>query len=141
MGGWIGADQSFFVLGLVGTLAYVVVYLLANIGVVRFFRTTQRTEFNVLHLVFPVISSIALLWVAWKSLDPLPAAPVSYAPVIAGLWLVFGLRTLWGLRRSGPQEWRKVLQQIFNDREETRSPQESSRMAIPAELAGAAETE
>lgn len=141
-GAWIGPDQTFFVLGLVGTLAYVVVYLLGNLGVVRFFRTTQRTEFNlVLHVVFPVISSIALLWVAWKSLDPLPAAPVSYAPVIAGLWLVFGGLTLWGLRRSGRQEWRALSQQIFNDREQSASPQEPGRVAIGAGLAPAGTAE
>jgi hypothetical protein len=109
---------------------------------VRFFRTTQRTEFNlVLHVVFPVISSIALLWVAWKSLDPLPAAPVSYAPVIAGLWLVFGGLTLWGLRRSGRQEWRALSQQIFNDREQSGSPQEPGRVAIGAGLAPAGTAE
>jgi amino acid transporter len=124
VGGWIGADQSFFVLGLVGTLAYVVVYLLGNIGVVRFFRTTERRHFNVwLHLVFPVASSIALLWVAWKSLDPLPAAPVRYAPIVAGLWLVFGLIVLWRLHRSGRQDWKTLSQQIIDDDgEETVSP-------------------
>lgn len=117
VGAWIGADESFFVLGLVGTLAYVIVYLLGNIGVVRFFRTTQRAAFNPwLHLLFPVVSSIALLWVAWKSLDPLPAAPVRYAPIVAGLWVVFGLLTLWGLHRSGRQEWKTLSRQIFDDR-------------------------
>jgi amino acid transporter len=116
VGAWIGADQSLFVLGLVGTLAYVVVYLLGNIGVVRFFRTTQRAVYNpVLHLLFPVASSIALLWVAYKSLDPLPAAPVSYAPIVAGVWLIFGLLTLWRLKRSGRQEWRTLSQQIFDE--------------------------
>jgi amino acid transporter len=104
----------------VGTLAYVVVYFLGNVGVIRFFRTTKRDEFNPwLHLLFPVVSSIALVWVAWKSLDPLPAAPVSYAPIVAGLWLIFGLLTLWGLHRSGRQEWKTLSQQIFDDREPT----------------------
>lgn len=116
VGAWIGADQSFFVLGLVGTLAYVVVYLLGNIGVVRFFRTTQRAAFNpVLHLLFPALSSIALLWVAYKSLDPLPAAPVRYAPIVAGLWLGFGLLVLWRLKRSGRKDWRELSQTIFED--------------------------
>jgi amino acid transporter len=133
VGAWIGADQSFFVLGLVGTLAYVVVYLLGNVGVVRFFRTTQRAVYNpVLHLVFPVLSSVALLWVAYKSLDPLPAAPVRYAPIVAGLWLVFGLLTLWALRRSGREEWRSLSQQIFDDRGLHNSPGLHDRSGVAA---------
>jgi amino acid transporter len=127
VGAWIGADQSFFVLGLVGTLAYVVVYLLGNVGVVRFFRTTQRAAFNpVLHLLFPVVSSIALLWVAYKSLVPLPSAPVRYAPIVAGLWLVFGLLTLWRLKRSGREEWRELSQQIFADDSRDTTPSSAS---------------
>lgn len=133
VGAWIGADQSFFVLGLVGTLAYVVVYLLGNVGVVRFFRTTQRAVYNpVLHLVFPVLSSVALLWVAYKSLDPLPAAPVRYAPIVAGLWLVFGLLTLWALRRSGREEWRSLSQQIFDERSPHNSPDSRDRGGVAA---------
>jgi amino acid transporter len=116
VGAWIGADQAFFVLGLVGTLAYVVVYLLGNIGVVRFFRTTERRHFNlVLHLLFPVASSVALLWVAWKSLDPLPAAPVRYAPIVAGTWLISGALVLLHLRRSGREDWKTLSRQVFED--------------------------
>jgi amino acid transporter len=116
VGAWIGADQSFFVLGLVGTLAYVIVYLLGNIGVIRFFRTTERRHFNaLLHLVLPGASSVALVWVAWKSLDPLPAAPVRYAPIVAALWLIFGLVVLWNLHRSGREDWKTLSQQVFED--------------------------
>src|SRR3984957_17555247 len=133
VGAWIGADQAFFVLGLVGTLAYVVVYLLGNIGVVRFFRTTERRHFNlVLHLLFPVASSVALLWVAWKSLDPLPAAPVRYAPTVAGLWLIFGLLVLLNLRRSGHEEWKTLSQQVFEDQ-----PVPAQSAPVPSRLAGA----
>src|ERR1700722_1230258 len=133
VGAWIGADQAFFVLGLVGTLAYVVVYLLGNIGVVRFFRTTERRHFNpLLHLLFPVASSVALLWVAWKSLDPLPAAPVRYAPIVAGIWLIFGALVLLHLRRSGREDWKTLSQQVFEDQ-----PVPAQSAPVPSRLAGA----
>jgi amino acid transporter len=116
VGAWIGPDQAFYVLGLVGTLAYVVVYFLGNIGVVRFFRRPDTAPFNwVLHGLFPAVSSIALVWVAYKSLNPLPAAPVRYAPIVAALWLVFGLGVLWALRRRGRQEWRTLSQRTFQE--------------------------
>jgi hypothetical protein len=79
-----------------------------------------------------VLSSVALLWVAYKSLDPLPAAPVRYAPIVAGLWLVFGLLTLWALRRSGREEWRSLSQQIFDDRGLHNSPGPHDRSGVAA---------
>jgi amino acid transporter len=116
VGAWIGPDQAFFVLGLVGTLAYVVVYFLGNVGVVRFFGRRDTAPFNwVLHGLFPVVSSVALVWVAYKSLNPLPAAPVRYAPIVAGLWLVFGLLVLWTLQRTGRDRWKTLAQETFPD--------------------------
>jgi amino acid transporter len=50
-GGWlVGPDNIFYLLGTVGTLVYVVVYTLGNIGVVRFFLTVRRQDFNPPHL-------------------------------------------------------------------------------------------
>ena len=61
VGAWVGPDQSFFVMGLVGTLIYVLVYFLGNLGVVRFFR--GRRDFNpLLHVGLPAIfERLALL--------------------------------------------------------------------------------
>jgi amino acid transporter len=117
-GAWVGPDQAFFVLGLVGTLIYVVVYLLGNVGVVRFFRTRQRADFNWrLHLALPLLSSVSLFWVAYKSLDPLPGAPVRYAPIVAALWLVFGAAVLVRLERRGKQGWKTLAQSTLADDE------------------------
>jgi amino acid transporter len=136
VGAWVGPDQSFFVMGLVGTLIYVVVYFLGNVGVVRFFRTTARPEFNpLLHVVFPLISTLSLFWVAYKSLNPLPAAPVRYAPIVAGLWLVFGLATLLALRRSGRDGWKSLSQEVLVEEEDPAMPVfdgEPARSTVPA---------
>ena len=116
LGAWIGADQALFFLGFVGTLAYVLVYILGNAGVVRFFRGPRRDAFNPwLHLAFPVLSSLALLWVAWKSLNPLPAAPVRYAPFVAAGWLLAGLALLMRLHRRGDDAWKTLSRATFDD--------------------------
>ena len=121
VGAWVGPDQSFFVMGLVGTLIYVLVYFLGNLGVVRFFR--GRRDFNpLLHVGLPAISSVSLFWVAYKSLNPLPAAPVRYAPIVAGLWLVFGIVVLARLRRSGNDGWRQLSQEILVEEDDAPVP-------------------
>lgn len=107
----IGPDQAFFLMGLVGTLVYVVVCCLGNVGVMRYFLTARRSEFHVLkHLALPLLSSLALLAVALASLYPLPEPPVRYAPAIVAALLIAGAAALWRLHASGRTEW-KVLSQ------------------------------
>ena len=51
------------------------------------------------YVIFPVVGTAALLFIAYKSYIPLPAAPVVYAPVIVGVYLAAGLGCLaWALR-------------------------------------------
>jgi len=92
LGAWLGPFQSFLLLGLVFSLAPVFIYGAGNLGVVRYFTGEARRELNpVLHLLFPVASTTALVWAAWKSVRPLPPSPTRYAPVVVALWLALGL--------------------------------------------------
>jgi amino acid transporter len=113
-GGWlVGPDNIFYLLGTVGTLVYVVVYTLGNIGVVRFFLTVRRQDFNpLIHLIFPIISTVALFVVAYYSLVPLPAPPVSYAPLVTAVVILLGFAVLLKLQRSGKQGWRTLSKAV-----------------------------
>lgn len=112
-------DQAFFMLGTVGTIVYVFVYFMGNIGVARFFLTVQRRELNVLvHLIFPVISSVALFLVLYYSLVPLPDPPLSYAPAIAATLFVTGLLVLWRLQNSRNTSWKTLAQEVVTPAEE-----------------------
>ena len=92
LGAWLGPFQSFLLLGLVFSLALVFIYGAGNLGVVRYFTGEARRELNpVLHVLFPVASTAALVWAAWKSVRPLPPSPTRYAPVVVALWLALGL--------------------------------------------------
>lgn len=106
LGFWIGADQEFFVMGVVVTLGLGLVYCAGNIGVFRFYRTERRAEFNwLLHLVFPLFSTVAILFVIYMSIVPLPAPPVAAAPFIVLVWLVIGIVLMVWLSRTGGTDW------------------------------------
>jgi hypothetical protein len=45
----------------------------------------------VLHFVFPVLSTLSLMWVACHSVVPLPDAPLRYAPILVGVWEITGV--------------------------------------------------
>jgi amino acid transporter len=101
-----GPEKQLFLIATVITLALILVYVVGNVGVIRMYMTTYRKEFNwVLHLAFPVISSVALLLVFYNSIVPLPAYPVSLAPFIVGAWLVIGVGIVFGVHRWGREDW------------------------------------
>jgi amino acid transporter len=100
MGVPLGADNMFNLFGTTGTFTYVIIYGLGNIAAFRYFRTEGRNESSIIkYVVFPVVATAALLYIAYKSYIPLPAAPVVYAPVIVGVYVAAGIACLiWALR-------------------------------------------
>ncbi len=101
-----GTQNEYFMMGLVFVLATTWAYVMANIGNFRYFYRERRSEFNwFLHLACPIVGTAAIGWVVYKSLVPLPAAPVKYAPIIVGVWLVLGLGVLAVMRFRGREQW------------------------------------
>ena len=49
-----------------------------------------------LHIVLPVVSTAALIYVTIKSFQPFPGFPYNRAPLIDGIWLAIGLVNLGG---------------------------------------------
>jgi amino acid transporter len=113
VGFWLGADVSFFLIdGLILVIGVTFVYIMANIAVFMFYRGEHRAEFNwLLHLVFPLVSSIVLILAIFFTFYPPagfgspPAEPYSWAPVIDGVWLVIGIAVLFWMRARGKEDW------------------------------------
>jgi amino acid transporter len=101
IGFWIGPDQEYYFLGVTATLVLIFIYSAGNVGVYFLYRRQRREEFNpVLHFVFPVLSTLSLIWVAYHSVVPLPDAPLRYAPILVGGWMVAGVLLLLTVRRA-----------------------------------------
>jgi amino acid transporter len=101
IGFWIGPDQEYYFLGVTMTLTLIFIYSAGNVGVFFLYRRERRAEFSpVLHFLFPVLSTLSLLWVAYHSVVPLPDRPLRYAPILVGTWLLAGLLVLLTVRRA-----------------------------------------
>jgi amino acid transporter len=98
-------DTGFYlVTGLILVLAVSVAYILANVGVFRFYWTERRGEFNwILHFVFPIVSTIVLIYAIYKSF-PL-STPFDLAPLVDGGWFLIGVLLLLYLRSRGNEDW------------------------------------
>ena len=89
--------MQFFVfsVGFVLVLAVILIYVAANIGVVKYYWTSARQEFSwLLHFVFPLGTSAVLVYSIYASFVPLPASPNNWSPAVAGIWLVLGILIL-----------------------------------------------
>jgi len=99
------------------TLGLITMYVLANLGVIRHYH--KRPDFNpVTHLVFPVLSSLAVLYVGYRSMVPLPDDSSRYA-----LYLFVGYTALGGvvllvLKLRGREEWLHRAGLAMQDRQD-----------------------
>jgi amino acid transporter len=101
IGLWIGPDQEYFFFGLVMTLVLIFIYSAGNVGVYFLYRKDRPEEFSVLlHVLFPVFSTLSMVWVAYHSVVPLPDKPLRYAPIAVGVWLAAGIVVLLTARRA-----------------------------------------
>ncbi|MEY9852786.1 amino acid transporter [Leifsonia sp. EB41] len=103
----LGPYNLFNLLGTAGTFVYIPIFILMNIAAFLFFRRRHPEEFNVwAYVVAPIVSTVALLLIAYYSIVPLPAFPVLLAPFIAVLYVVIGLAILIGRNlRPGNRAW------------------------------------
>jgi amino acid transporter len=111
-----GAANVFFSWANAITIGLVFMYLLCNIGVVKYYLTEGRGQFNpVLHLIVPVVASAAGILVVWKSyFSPF----TSTGPVFWGLMtfivvLVLTVVILIYLRVTGKEDWMRRAQLVF----------------------------
>ncbi len=115
-----GTEAVFPTWALALTLGLITMYLLANVGVVRYYATEKRSEWNtLLHLVFPVISTVAMLAVAYKSVVPLPDPPARYAILFFLAYTALGAAFLGYLKWRGREDW---IEQARLAMEESPSP-------------------
>ena len=76
----LGPDQAFYVMGTVLTLALALIYSAGNLGVFLLYRRRGAEFRPILHALFPLVSTVAVLWVACKSIVPLPPAATGVCP-------------------------------------------------------------
>ena len=111
-----GVENVFFSWANAITIGLVFMYVLCNIGVVRYYLTEGRAQFNLLlHIVVPLVASAAGIVVVWKSYF---APFTSTGPVFYGLMtfivvLALTVVILIYLRVTGHEDWMRRAQLVF----------------------------
>jgi amino acid transporter len=103
----IGVENDFDFMGLVITFTLAIVYAMGNIGVIKYYRTEKKGEFNIiLHVLFPIIGILVLGVIIWTALIPWPEAPIGYAFWVVVVWLIVGLIVLGIMKVMKKEGWR-----------------------------------
>jgi amino acid transporter len=110
LGSWFGPANQFGFVGIFQTLGLVVVYSMGNYGAFRYFRGERRSEFNIwLHAIIPLLSSVALIWVAYKTVEGQhllhPKGYADYPFWVAAAWVAIGIIVLIFASRTGKEAW------------------------------------
>jgi amino acid transporter len=107
---WIPPEQEFHFMGTVLTVALAFVYSAGNLGVFMLYTRERKHEFNLLlHAVFPLVSSIVVLYVAYMSMLPAegqkPPIWLWTVPWVVGIWLGLGIAMLVAMKALGREQW------------------------------------
>jgi amino acid transporter len=94
-------DCIFDFLGMIATLAVVILYVMANLALTRYMRREQPAHFTVWrHVLVPWVATLALLPVLFVTVYPLPPWPYSLTPYLFLISLIAGFAYMeW-------REWR-----------------------------------
>lgn len=111
-----GVENVFFSWANAITIGLVLMYILCNVGVVKYYLREGRGQFNLLlHLVVPAVASAAGVMVVWKSyFSPFTSTgPVYWGLMVFIAVLVLTLIVLVYLRARGKEDWMRRAQLVF----------------------------
>lgn len=91
--------NAFGFLAITDAALSLIIYFAVNIACLRFFRTKRRAQFSfVRHGLIPVIGMLITGAILAALVASPGDAPLSYAPIVVGVWLVIGVIVTLSLR-------------------------------------------
>jgi amino acid transporter len=111
-----GVTDVFFTWANAITLCLILMYILANIGVVKYYLTEGREQFNLLlHVIIPVVASAAGVVVVWKSyFSPFTSSGTVYWGLLVFIAVVvITIVALIYMRATHREEWMAKAQLVF----------------------------
>jgi len=136
----LGAVNTYIYFAIPITLAIIVIYCIGNIASWRLYRTEFRQDFNpVTHLVCPVVACVVMVYVAYKTIIPLPTGVFHSSPFFFFGWLVIGIAVTFIAGRKG-RDWMTLAGQLVFE-EEVANPRGTRALLESPEVDSSGELE
>jgi amino acid transporter len=99
----MGPLNAYAFLGSFLGLGIIVIYILMNIGLTRYFWVKHRSEFSMVrHGILPSVGSLLMLLPIYGQLVPVPDWPYRLVPYLLVAWVVIGVGYFMVLRSRNP---------------------------------------
>jgi amino acid transporter len=105
VGIWLGpgATGSYGFTGAIGTIAIVIVYVLSNIALIRYF--WRKPERRILtHVIIPILGVVGLAYPLYSVAAPGQAYPYNLVPIVVLIWSLLGLGLYLYYRAKAPEK-------------------------------------
>jgi len=102
---WVGSGLTdvYGFTGSIGTVAIVLVYILANLSLIKYYRT--QPEYSVWrHLVLPILGTAVLLYPLYSVSSPGQSFPYNLVLYVVVGWVLLGLVAYLWLKRVSPEK-------------------------------------
>jgi amino acid transporter len=116
---WLGSGLTdvYGWTGSLGTVAIILVYMLANIGLIRFFwRDPERSIWR--HVVAPILGIAALGYPLYSVAKPGQPYPYNLVPYFVLVWVIAGAVAYYYLRTRSPEKLAAVGRVLAEDEED-----------------------
>jgi amino acid transporter len=113
-----GPLAAFGNLGYLSSLGILPIYILTNIALTVFIKRKYASEFNVLlHLIFPILSSVTFVVGIWLNIHPWPGSPLNVMPWFIIAWVIGSIVWVAILRRRGQSSLNRLGSVLFMEGE------------------------
>jgi amino acid transporter len=102
---WLGpgATGAYGFTGTIGTVAIVIVYILSNIALVKYFwKLPERKAFT--HILVPILGVLALLYPLYAVANPAASYPYNLVPIIVVIWIIVGIVLYFYYKAKSPEK-------------------------------------
>ncbi|MET4705290.1 APC family permease [Frigoribacterium sp. UYMn621] len=105
VGIWLGpgATGAYGFTGTIGTVAIVIVYIMSNIALVKYFWKLAERKI-ITHVIVPVLGVLALLYPLYAVANPAQSYPFNLVPIIVLLWIAAGVVLYFYYRAKSPEK-------------------------------------
>lgn len=116
---WLGSSLTdvYGWTGTIGTVAIVIVYMLACIGLIKFFwRDPERNIF--LHVICPILGIVCLGYPLWVNVKPNQPYPFNLVFWVTLAWVILGAAVYLYFRQNAPEKLKAVGRVLAEDVED-----------------------